>query len=107
MNPGKLDRRIVIQVRTMTRDNTGTRVETWADHATVWAEYVRHKAGAAVIADTDRTQDDQQFRIRTRAINPTDHRILYKSKFYDIKGVSEVGRGDFLLIDAVATQSIS
>lgn len=107
MNPGKLDRRIVIQVRTLTKDATGTRVETWSDHATVWAQYVQHRAGASVIADTDRTQDDQQFRIRTRAINPTDHRILYRSKFYDIKSVSDEGRGEYLLIDAVATQSIS
>ena len=107
MNPGKLDRRIVIQVRTLTRDSTGTHVETWADHATVWAEYVKHRGSMVAPADADRTQDDQQFRIRSRTITPESHRILYKSKFYDIRSVSEEGRDGFLLINAVATQSIS
>lgn len=31
MNPGKLDRRITIQSRVMSKDATGARVETWAD----------------------------------------------------------------------------
>ncbi len=107
MNPGKLDRRIVIQVRTKSKDATGSRVETWADHATVWAEYVKHRGAPSVLADADRNQDIQQFRIRYRSITPQNHRILYRSKFYDIQGVSEIGREEFLMIDTVATQAIS
>lgn len=107
MNPGKLDRRIVLQKRVVTRDATGTRVETWADESTVWAEFVTARGKEAVVADAERGSTSQQFRIRYRALDPADYRIFYRSKFYDITSVVEEGRGNSLLIDATATQAIS
>ena len=107
MNPGKLNRRVVIQARTLTKDGTGSRVETWADSATVWAEAVTQKGREATLADADRTQDTRQFRIRHRALTTTDHRLLYQSRFYDITGITEEGIKTALLLDTVATQSIT
>lgn len=106
MNPGKLDRRIVLQIRVVSKDTTGSRVETWADSATVWAEFVRQSGKESTLADADRSQDMQQFRIRFRNINSTDYRIIYRSKFYDITGITEEGRSVGLLLDTVATQSV-
>lgn len=107
MNPGKLDRRIVLQKRVVSKDTTGTRVETWADESTVWAEFVVARGKEIVVADAERTSQVQQFRIRYRTLNASDYRILYRSKFYDITGITEEGRGNSLLIDTTATQSIS
>lgn len=107
MNPGKLDRRIVLQKRVVTKDGTGSRVETWADESTVWAEFVKQSGKEAALSDAERTQDFQQFRIRYRALNATDYRILYRSKFYDITAIIEEGRTVSLLLDTVATQSVS
>ena len=107
MNPGKLNRRIVIQVRTLTADDMGGRVMTWADHATVSAEQVVQRGQESPVADADRTQDNRQFRIRWRAIASDTHRILYQSKFFDIRNISEEGVKTTLLLDTVATQSIS
>lgn len=107
MNPGKLDRRIVLQVRVLSRDATGSRVETWADSATVCAEFVRQTGREANLADAERSQEQQQFRIRFRNINATDYRVLYRSKFYDIRGISEEGRTEFLLLDTVATHALT
>jgi SPP1 family predicted phage head-tail adaptor len=108
MNPGKLDRRIVLQVRVVSKDATGSRVETWADSATVWAEFVKQSGKESDLSDAERSQDFQQFRIRYRGtLNATDYRILYRSKFYDITGLTEEGRTEFLLLDTVATQSVS
>ncbi len=106
MNPGKLDRRIVLQVRTVSKDAAGGRVETWADSATICAELVRASGNEATKADSDRYQTAQQFRIRYRAINPADHRILYKSRFYDIQSVTEEGRQTTLILDTTATQAL-
>lgn len=105
MNSGKLNRRIVIQSRTVTKDTAGGRVEIWADSATVWAELVTQRGTVANIADADRNQDTSRFRIRYRAINTSDNRILYKLRFYDIKGITEEGIKNTLLLDTVATQS--
>ena len=38
MKAGKLDRRITIQQRTTTQDNSGRPATVWADLVTVWAE---------------------------------------------------------------------
>lgn len=105
MNSGKLNRRIVIQARTVSTDSMNGRVETWADSATVWAELVTQRGTVANIADADRNQQTSQFRIRYRTINTSDNRILYKLRFYDIKGITEEGVKNMLLLDAVATQS--
>lgn len=107
MNPGKMNRRIVMQVRTVSKDATGSRVETWADSATVWAEAVTQKGNEGTLADADRFQDSRQFRIRYRSLDPSNNRILYQSKFYNIKGITEEGIQTGLLIDAIATQSIT
>ena len=105
MNPGKLNRSVVIQARTISKDGTGSRVETWADSATVWAEAVKQSGKEATLADSDRSQDTRQFRIRHRALTTTGHRLLYQSRFYDIAGITEEGIKTTLLLDAVATQA--
>jgi SPP1 family predicted phage head-tail adaptor len=107
MNPGKLDRRIVLQKRVVSKDAAGGRVETWADESTVCAEFVAARGKEAVQADADRSSQFQQFRIRYRTLNPADYRILYRSKFYDITAVVEEGRRVSLLIDTTATQGIN
>lgn len=83
----------------------GGRVETWADSATVSAELVTQRGTVANIADADRNQQTSQFRIRYRTISTSDNRILYKLRFYDIKGIVEEGIRDKLLLETVATQS--
>ena len=107
MNFGKLDRRIVIQRRALTKDASGTKVETWADESTVWAEKVKDTGTSRESAGAERDINAQQFRIRFRSIDPTEQRIFYDLKFYDIKGTTEEGRQVSLLIDTVAIQSIS
>ena len=105
MNPGKMNRRIVIQSRAVTKDQASGRIETWADSATVSAELVTQRGNVINIADADRNQETAQFRIRYRTINTSDNRILYKLRFYDIKGIAEEGIKNTLLLDTVATQS--
>ena len=105
MNPGKLNRRLTIQVRTLTKDATGSQSETWADTATVWAELVSQKGREATIADSERSQDTRQFRIRHRALTTTGNRLFYQSRFYDITGITEEGIKTTILMDTVATQA--
>ncbi len=113
MNPGKIDRRIIMQKRSYTKDETGSRVESCSDESKVWAEYVSARGGEGLVADADRGESSQQFRIRFRSdlIGPhatSDFRILYKSRIYDIKGISqEGGRSNTILLDTLNTQSVS
>jgi SPP1 family predicted phage head-tail adaptor len=108
MNPGKMDRRITVQVRTLTRDAAGGRVESWADTFDCWAEVVSQKPKEGIVADADRSIDDRQFRIRYKAgLTSGTHRVLYQLKFYDILGIEEQGRQDRLLLTCRATQALS
>ncbi len=105
---GKMNRRLTIQVRTKTKDDTGARVESWADAFKVWGEPVKHSANEPVVADAIRTQDDRMFRIRYQStIAAGTHRVLYNLKFYDITGIEEEGIRDRQVLTCKALQSLT
>jgi SPP1 family predicted phage head-tail adaptor len=109
MNPGAMDRRIIIQRSVVTRDAVGGVTETWEDQFSVWAEIPRQAGNESAIADADRSQETRQFRIRYRTgIASNTHRVSYQSKIYDIRHIQEeMGRSNRLLITAVWNQSIT
>lgn len=108
MNPGKMDRRLTVQVRTMTKDAAGGRVETWADAFDCWGEVVRHTAREGIAADADRAQEERQFRIRYKSgIASGTHRVLYQLQFFDITGITEEGRRDRLLLTCRSVQALT
>ncbi|MDP4721322.1 MAG: phage head closure protein [Akkermansiaceae bacterium] len=104
MNPGRLDRRITLQERTVTRDNTGGVVNTWADVTGLWAQIPKETGAEGIIADADSSTESRQFRIRFREIRTSHHRISYQSKTYDIKHAGEEGRRDYLLLTTTYTE---
>lgn len=101
MRSGKLDRRITVQVRSVTRDATGGEVETWTNAYDIWAE--RETTGATErFAASQRIADvDTLFRIRwnddvERLVTPQSHRITYRGRWYEVLGVVEIGRREGL-----------
>lgn len=108
MNIGKLDRRVTLQARTMTRDETGARIESWETVSEIWAEYVANKGSEGPASDADRWQDSQQFRIRYRAgMTSTQYRLIHNGKTYNIIGITEEGRKTSLLLDCRALEAVS
>ena len=107
-NPGRMNRRLQVQVRTLTKDATGGRKETWANAFKVWGEAVSHKAAEGILGDSERTTDDRHFRIRYQStLAAGTHRILYQLKFYDITGIIEEGIRDRMLLTCRAVQSLT
>lgn len=103
MDPGQLDRRITIQSRTVTRDETGSRVEKWADLTSVWAKLEKTTADESEIADSERPRQKMTWRIRHMAIDSTTHRVTHKGKTYEITGITEAGgRQSFLILETYA-----
>lgn len=105
MNPGKMDRKLTIQARTLSQDGTGGRVETWADAYDVWAELIEMRAAEMVAAQSERTHALMKFRIRWKAIAAGTHRILYRLKFYNILSIVEDGRNDRLVLTCESIQA--
>ena len=94
-NIGKMDRRIIVQRPTVSQDDFGGAVTTWATYVTRWCN-IRYVTGASATekyeADRKTSMYTIQFFLRsdsgTRGINHT-MRILYEGKVYDIRAISE------------------
>lgn len=100
MNPGRLDRRIILQGRTLTQDDYGGRVETWLDLVSVWAELLPESASESNVADAERSVNRQRFRIRYIPIDSESTRINYKGAIYQITGITEErGRQSYLVVN--------
>lgn len=102
MQAGKLDRRITIIGKTISRDDYGAEIVSWATRETVWARYLpgggnERFAAAQVYAETQ-----GRFQIRWRTDVTTDNRILFDGKEWDILDVCELGRREGIEMKAKA-----
>lgn len=102
---GKLDRRIVIERATVTRDGYGQQIETWSTHMTIWAGREDLSDGERVSNARINSSLASRFVVRYSAassgILPTD-RIHYDGARWNISGIKETkhGRGRYLEISA-------
>ena len=105
MKAGNLDRRIVIERATVSRDQYNAPVEAWAELATVWASKTDVKDGERMRADAVSSEITTRFRIRYSAtvadVNPKD-RVRFEGRIYDIVAVKEIGRREGIEITASA-----
>lgn len=107
MNPGKLNRRIVLQSRSYSKDATGAGVETWATLATVWAELLTQSQRESLVADADRNTDDSTFRIRWRSgLTSEGLRVSYGGRYYNVTGITEEGIKNGLLLECQAIRNL-
>lgn len=98
MNAGQMDRQVTIQTYTTTLDDWNHPTKAWADLATVWASKVDKR-------ETEQNELHQLvaitrtvWTIRYRNDIDTTARIVYNSKYYDIRGIKELGRREGLQI---------
>ena len=93
MNIGRLDKRIDIQVRTVSTDSWNHGVVSYSTQNTVWAS-VNFKGGRETQSAEQRVNVDRVF----FTIRPFDNvavtdRISYAGAFYDIQSIETIGRG--------------
>lgn len=104
MNPGNLDRRIKVERKTVTNGPLGA-TETWALMATVWASRKDVSDGEKAASGTAISTVASRFVVRstpdTRAIRPAD-RLTEGRLTFEIVGIKELGRADWLEITAQA-----
>lgn len=105
MRAGQLDRRITIESQSVAANSFGEEIPTWGTLVTVWAQ-------ALPLRDVETYQSDQfdaqrwvKFRIRWRSdVTITEKcRLLHDDgQYYNITGVSELGRREGLELLAYA-----
>ena len=95
LSGGKLDRRIILQRFTETRDEYNEPVKTWATLATRSASYEPLSDGERFRASETAADASARFVIRwsaaTAMLNPKD-RLTYEGVTYEILRVKEIGR---------------
>lgn len=105
MDAGRLDRRIVLRRATSTTDAFNEPVLSWATLATVSAKVEpvsdseQWRAGETLSAKL--TRFTIRYSTTVASVDPRD-RIQYSGREWDIQGVKELGRRQFLEITAAA-----
>lgn len=96
MRAGELDRSIIIQSATETRDSYGDVLPSWTTFATVWATVTANRGDERFAAYQVVAQADILFRIRWRSGITVKMRISYDGQIYDIVHIAEIGRREGL-----------
>lgn len=114
MKAGLMDRRIQIQSKTISQNDSGEEVEVWANMAStpdgmVWAE-LRYNAGReSFSADQRIGVTPATFRIRwSDELKGTtsEYRLIYDGRIYEIVDVREIGRREGIEIDALTRNEV-
>lgn len=112
MNIGKLDRRVSIQQRILTKDDAGGMIESWRDVCFSWAGKVDERGKQAEVADSDRADNQTTWQIRYKAFLQgvsavSGYRLVYKTEVFDITGAKEVGRKEGMILTTLTTEGIA
>lgn len=105
MTAGKLDRRIILQRFSGAVNAFNEIEEVWSDLVTRWAmvspisDAERVRAGA--VSATITTRFKIRYSTQVADLNPKD-RVSFEGKIFDIWGVKEIGRREYLEISASA-----
>lgn len=99
---GDLDRRITLERRSLVDDGYQD-VEGWAPFAVVWASHTAVSDGEKWAAGAARTDITARFRIRFRTDLTTADRVRYQGRPFNIVGIKEVGRREYLEITGALT----
>lgn len=96
MQAGRLDRRVTLRKRSVSRNATGEQVATFSDLATVWAEKLDIAGREYFSAQQVQSGVTSRWRIRWRTDVTVLDRIRFNGIEHDIQHVAELGRRDGL-----------
>jgi len=103
MNPGQLDRKVILQSMTETRDSLGDVIQTWTTYATPWARRIG-STGKEATENVDQEKNVKPVKWRVRyddRIGVAD-RLIYLGTVHDIQDVAEIGREHMMELDTIA-----
>jgi SPP1 family predicted phage head-tail adaptor len=97
-NAGELDTKIVIKEMTLAKDDWNTDVKTLSDFATVWAKRIDLRPSEEVEASSLEAITRTEWYIRFLSGVTRTMEIHYDGAVWDIIGIQEKGRNDYLIL---------
>lgn len=108
---GRMDKRIIIQIRSGKEDEIGNQTSAWADFHKCWANVSGVSGKEYWQARQQNEEQIVSFRIRycrkLSGLNTYDYRILYNGETYNIQYSDNLFRADSLLIIKARKDAIS
>jgi SPP1 family predicted phage head-tail adaptor len=92
MLAGRLDRRVRIEQRAVTRGADGSEVIAWSLLAEVWAQVLPLRGQERYGAGAEQPERDARIRIRWISGISAGMRVQYEGRVWDIQAVLEIGR---------------
>lgn len=102
MDSGKLDQRIVVQVRTAGRNEIGEETETWEADGNPWARLVE-TPGREFLKGDIQSEGKAVFQIRYRSIDST-YRVTWNGTVYQIDAVTGTRRQGYRWLHCTTLQ---
>lgn len=90
MRAGELNRRITLQIKTITYDTVNEPIETWTDYATVWAAVITTGGREFYAAQKLNAETSTVFKVRYNPVINTYMRIRWGNRKFEIIGVNDV-----------------
>jgi len=90
MDHFKLDKIVTLQAKTMSTDDYGGPVETWADYARIWAKYRELRGRELFAAQAAQSETTAMFYVRYASYIVPSMRIIKDGKPYDITAVVDI-----------------
>ncbi len=99
INPGRLNKRIIIQQHTATQDDNANEILQWSDYITTWAE-VNNLYGQEYWAAAAHGQEDtvvftvrhsKKLQVLADTKKLTEYRIIFRGIAYAITGYDNMG----------------
>lgn len=105
MQAGRLDRRVELQHRVLTRNTTtGEEVVTYVTYASVWAGKRDMRGREFYAAQQVNSDVTTAWQIRHRADVVATDVLVHEGLQYNIVGIAEIGRRDGLELQATAVR---
>jgi len=86
LSAGQLNERVTFQSVSRTKGDMGGQVETWADHATVWANVRQPSSRELVAAAQMQSTMDHVITVRYRTDITSDMRVMWRGRALEIVG---------------------
>jgi SPP1 family predicted phage head-tail adaptor len=90
MRAGELNRRITLQIETITYDTVNEPIETWTDFATVWASIITTGGREFYAAQKLNAETSAVFKIRYNPMVNPRMRISWGNRIFEIISVNDV-----------------
>lgn len=95
-DPGKMDRRVLIQKYTETVKVNGERTFTYTTYGSRWAGIITSTADESLQGGSQQLSTLTTFRMWYDSEINEKYRLIYRNRVYNIAGIDEVGRGQFM-----------